>query len=56
VIGLFADGVVEAVEARHYPEALASARPLPFARSLAMGAGSAARAIAWNIAALPLYV
>lgn len=56
VIGVFADAVVEAVEARHYPAALASARPVPFARSLAMGAGSAGRAIVWNVAALPLYI
>jgi uncharacterized protein involved in cysteine biosynthesis len=56
VVGLFADEVVAAVEAKHYPQALARARPVPFARSLAMGAGSAARAIAWNVAAIPLYV
>lgn len=56
VVGIFADEVVAAVEARHYPDALASARPVPFARSLAMGVGSAARAILWNVAAIPLYV
>lgn len=56
VVGIFADDVVAAVEARHYPDALASARPVPFARSLAMGARSAAHAIAVNIAAIPLYL
>ncbi|MES2336672.1 MAG: EI24 domain-containing protein [Pseudomonadota bacterium] len=56
VIGIFADDVVAAVEAKHYPQALARARPVPFARGLAMGAGSAARAILWNVAAIPLYV
>lgn len=56
VVGVFADAVVEAVEARHYPAALARARPVPFARGLAMGAGSAARTLLWNVAAVPLYV
>lgn len=56
VVGLFADDVVAAVEAKHYPQALASARPVPFARGLAMGAGSAARAVLWNVIAIPLYV
>jgi uncharacterized protein involved in cysteine biosynthesis len=56
VIGLFADEVVAAVERRHYPAALASARPVPFARGLAMGLRSAARVIAVNLILLPLYV
>ncbi|KQN19604.1 hypothetical protein ASE86_12650 [Sphingomonas sp. Leaf33] len=56
VVGLFADEVVAAVEARHYPQALATARPVPFARGLAMGAGSAGRAVLWNVVAIPLYV
>ncbi|MFD1788003.1 EI24 domain-containing protein [Sphingomonas floccifaciens] len=56
VIGIFADDVVAAVEAKHYPAALASAKPVPFARGLAMGGGSAARAVLWNVAAAPLYL
>ncbi len=56
VVGLFADEVVAAVEGRHYPEALATARPVPFARGLAMGLRSAARVIAVNLILLPLYV
>ena len=56
VVGLFAEEVVAAVEARHYPQALARARSVPFARGIAMGAGSIARAIGWNLAAAPLYV
>lgn len=56
VIGLFADEVVAAVEAKHYPAALASARPVPFARGLAMGLGSAARAIGINLILAPLYI
>ncbi len=56
VIGLFADEIVAAVEAKHYPQALASARAVPFARGLAMGAGSAARAIGINLILSPLYI
>lgn len=56
VIGLFADEVVVAVEARYYPQALADARPVPFARSLAMGLRSGLRAILINLAASPIYV
>jgi len=56
VVGLFADTIVEAVEARHYPEARAEARPVPFARSLAMGLGSAGRFVAVNLLLSPLYL
>lgn len=56
VIGVFADAVVEAVERRHYPQALAAARPVPFARSLALGLGSAARFAAVNLILLPVYI
>jgi len=56
VMGLFADDVVHAVEARHYPDALKAARPVPFRRGLAMGIGSAMRATLWNLLALPLYL
>jgi CysZ protein len=56
VIGLFADAVVEAVERRHYPDALASARPVSVARSLRMGLASAGRALLFNLIALPLYL
>lgn len=56
VIGLFADEVVEAVEAKHYPAALATARPVPIGRSLRMSATSALRALAVNLFFLPLYL
>jgi CysZ protein len=56
VIGMFADEVVAAVEARHYPDAHASARAVPLARSAAMGLGSAARLIAVNLLLSPLYL
>ena len=55
-VGIFADAVVEAVEARHYPEALRTARPVAFARSLAMGLRSAARVVLVNLLMLPVYI
>ena len=56
VVGVFADEVVEAVEARHYPDALRTARPVPLARGIEMGLRSATRALSVNIAAVPLYL
>jgi uncharacterized protein involved in cysteine biosynthesis len=56
VVGLFADDIVAAVERRHYPAALASARDVPFARSLRMGLASALRFVGVNLLLLPLYI
>jgi CysZ protein len=56
VVGLFGDEVVQAVERRHYPAALAGARPVPFARSLGIGLRSAGRVIAANLLLLPAYL
>ncbi|MEI9851048.1 MAG: EI24 domain-containing protein [Sphingomonas sp.] len=56
VIGIFADEVVAAVEARHYPGAHADARDVPFGRSVLMGLGSAARLILVNVLLSPLYL
>lgn len=56
VLGVFADDVVAAVEARYYPSALASARAVPLPRAAAMGLRSAARALLVNIVLLPAYV
>jgi uncharacterized protein involved in cysteine biosynthesis len=56
VVGVFADEVVEAVEARHYPDTLKTARAVPFARSLAMGLRSAARVVLVNLLMLPIYI
>lgn len=56
VIGVFADEVVHAVEAKHYPERFAAARDLSFARSAAMGLRSAGRALLVNLALSPLYL
>ncbi|RYD83435.1 MAG: hypothetical protein EOP61_41305 [Sphingomonadales bacterium] len=56
VIGIFADEVVAAVEAKHYPGAHASARDVPFGRSVAMGLGSGVRILLVNLLLSPLYV
>jgi len=55
-VGIFADQVVDAVEARHYPTAADSARDLGFARSLGMGLGSGLRAIGINLLLSPVYL
>ncbi|MBW4331543.1 EI24 domain-containing protein [Stakelama sp. CBK3Z-3] len=56
VLGLFADDMVRAVEAKHYPRMLASARDVPFGRAAVMGISSALRAIAANLLLTPLYL
>lgn len=56
VIGLFGDEIVIAVERRHYPDALAAARNVSFARSLQMGLASAGRALLVNLALIPAYI
>ena len=56
VIGLFADDVVEAVEAKHYPHEMAAARRVTLARSITMGLGSTARFVGVNLLLLPVYV
>lgn len=56
VIGIFADEVVHAVEAKHYPERFSTARDLSFARSAAMGLKSAGRAVLANIVFSPVYL
>ncbi len=54
VLQLFADEVVGAVEARHYPAWAASAKPLPFRRDLANSVRGLGRALGYNLLALPL--
>lgn len=56
VIGIFADDVVKAVEAKHYPGAMAEARDVPLARSLVMGLGSVGRFVGVNLLLVPVYV
>jgi CysZ protein len=53
VMQVFADEVVAAVEARHFPAALAAARPPGWNVELATGAKAAARALLANLVALP---
>jgi uncharacterized protein involved in cysteine biosynthesis len=53
VLQFFADEVVEAVEARHYPDALARARPLGIHEEVRQGLDGAARALLFNLVALP---
>lgn len=54
VLQFYADEVVAAVEARHYPAALASARKLDWREELATGLKSARRAVGYNLLALPV--
>lgn len=56
VLGIFADAVVEAVERRYYPGAMASAKAPGLARSVHMGLASAGRALLFNLIALPVYL
>jgi uncharacterized protein involved in cysteine biosynthesis len=56
VVAGFADQVVAAVEARHYPEAAAAARPLGISGTLALGLGSSLRLLVFNLLALPFYI
>ncbi len=53
VINFFADEVVQAVEARHYPEAAARARDLPVGEQVSTSLKAALRALAVNLVALP---
>jgi CysZ protein len=55
VIGFFADEVVAAIEARHYPAAAQIARPATVALSLRLTLASVARLILLNLLAVPLY-
>lgn len=56
VIAGYSDRIVAAVEARHYPQALASARPLGVAQGALLGLFSAARLILYNLIAAPFYL
>lgn len=56
VLQFFADEVVAAVEARHYPGAAQHARKLPFARDLANALRGMGRTIGINLLALPVVI
>ena len=53
VVNFFADEVVQAVEARHYPEAARRARDLPVREQVSTSLKAALRALAVNLVALP---
>ena len=53
MLQFFADDVVLAVEARHYPQAAATARKLPFAEDARNALGGLTRAVLVNLLALP---
>lgn len=53
VIQFFADEVVQAVEARHYPARGAEARPLGWRAEARQALRGTIRSVAWNAAALP---
>jgi uncharacterized protein involved in cysteine biosynthesis len=56
VIVGFAERIMKAVEARHYPQSLASVRPLGATGLALLGLKSSARLIVVNIIALPFYI
>ena len=55
IAGIFADAVIDAVEAKHYPD-LPPARPVPVLAAVADGLKLAAIALVVNVVALPLLV
>lgn len=55
VMGLFLDDVVDAVEDRHYPRAMAQRR-VPLAEAGLLALGSAARVVLWNVVLAPVYL
>lgn len=54
VLQFFADEIVAAVEARHYPALAATARPLPFRRDLANAVRGLLRTLGYTALALPV--
>ena len=53
VLQFFADEIVAAVEARHYPDLADKAKPLPLPQDLANSLRGMARALGFNLLALP---
>lgn len=56
VIGLFTDEIVDAVEAKHYPDQRARAVRASYTTQARVALGSVGRAIGWNLLALPVYI
>lgn len=54
VLQFFADEVVAAVEARHFAALAGAARPLPLRREVALATRGLARALGYNLLALPV--
>jgi uncharacterized protein involved in cysteine biosynthesis len=54
VLQFFADEIVVAVEARHYPALAERAQPLPLTREVAVATRGLLRALGYNLLALPL--
>lgn len=54
VVQFFADEVVQAVEARHYPHEASTARDLSFGEQAGNAARAAGRALLFNLLAVPL--
>ncbi|WP_086606995.1 EI24 domain-containing protein [Erythrobacter donghaensis] len=54
VLQFFADEVVAAVEARHYPALAKAAQPLPLTREMAVASRGLMRMLGYNLLALPL--
>jgi uncharacterized protein involved in cysteine biosynthesis len=54
VLQFFADEVVAAVEARHYPAMAKAAQPLPLAREVAVALRGLLRVVGYNLLALPV--
>lgn len=54
VIQFYAEDVVRAVEARHYPQAMQTARDLPLGQQLRQTGIAAGRALLFNLLAAPL--
>lgn len=56
VLQFFADEVVAAVEAKHYPDAARSAQPQPFKQDLTNSLRGIGRAVGYNLLALPVAI
>ena len=56
VVSAYMDRIVAAVEARHYSQSAATARPLGIGRGAALGLKSSARVLIYNLIALPFYL
>jgi uncharacterized protein involved in cysteine biosynthesis len=56
IVGLYADRIVAAVEEAGYADRHALAQVAPVTEGMRVALRSAARAVGWNLAALPLYL